>query len=77
MFEYHGFCKLTWNKQTTSFVMIEDCANKWDYILIIGYLPNKHFKIGGHWNHIIVARRNHEGAKVMIGNGKDEWNFVF
>jgi hypothetical protein len=57
-------------------VLVDECGNKWDCILLSGFVQYKHFKIEGWWKWFVAAARKFdEGIRVMLGapiDGSDE-----
>lgn len=55
------------DKKTTALVLVGDCGNSWNCIVIYGSRPFNHFKIGGQWKRMIKARRIPEGTRIKVG----------
>jgi hypothetical protein len=85
MVAYEGFTEVVLERKTTSLILIDDCGNKWNYILIFGMMSYNHYRIGSDWKRMVSARRIKEGKSIRLGaliggNNKkvyislDRWN---
>jgi hypothetical protein len=61
------FCKATMDMRTKNVRMVDECGNLWKCTVMFENDPCPHFKIGGGWKRMAVARRFRQGIRVVIG----------
>ncbi|WJX77560.1 DNA helicase [Trifolium repens] len=64
---YEDFGEKALHKTTTTLNLVDDCGNKWNCMLIFGSFPYKHFKIGGEWKILVLARILKVGDHIKVG----------
>jgi len=61
-----GFCEFVLDV-TTTLKIVDDNDNVRDCTLIYDNINYAHFKIGGGWKRIVLARNLRQGSRILLG----------
>jgi len=64
---YMGFCEAVLDVTTTTLKIVDDNGNVWGCTLIYDNTDYAHFKIGGGWKRMVLARNLRQGSPILPG----------
>jgi hypothetical protein len=70
-----GFCEVVLDVTTTALKIVDDNGNVWGCTLIYDNTNYAHFKFGGGWKRMVLARNLRPGSRILLGApsaGKNE-----